>query len=1237
MTPRGKRAANPFRDLVKESSGLGTIREQLDRVEQLLVLRLNQIRTPSISGRSPRDTLIADLDLTTKDYEYIIALLAKQFQSVDQTRQGFTSVFQKYSMTILVSLVGVEATRDNVGFWDAYYNAMKPKRREFLETKVRESLEPLLAQKMLDTFPRNDLGKSRYVHLIALHACLNHQVIDLIVDDLKAFDARADKVSIALDVDDFAQRAKNWLQDRYSKGDSEVILQRLTTVLKDRAEGFFTRIAELYATVENNHGWPDIEFEDNHGLPEPAFAYLKAVLSNSFINKEETEEKGKIVSNSLRRLQLSQTPYLQFDLTESAFKVVIPGGTEVPEEGVNWTITVDQVSSTHNQSYDWSTGRSKAMEIVISAPPKLVRIESEFHEETFDVTDATERGLFLVGRSGRVFTNQRVFGGGTAFLLRAAHTKIQPSGPSRSEFSLKEYGPVAGWTGWSSFESSLSNITKLIITRVTSLGEKSWQITHRGGGEPDWKDGEFYKELRGPDGAVVYKTSPELLLPDDSEDWEIKCSTTDAHGNYWEIDGSWDTDLREQYFKIFEDSDDPWVGQFRISLIRGTSIVATRQYNIIQDLDVDISFEGNSKSQFTVPVHRASRDATKAFVTFKPLSGFIRCPEGSSLISNSVNQTHGTATKFLIESSLDKDLYRLPVTVVAPALTYLIPLREERLRWAGHYSTIDVNQIDSAGDIKVKFPANVHHPRLVFIKTSGSHQDGMAPEEITYFDVSKASGSPMWSIKASKLIESLTDGYNYRLALDWYPCSDREYAKSLESSAQRNQAFRDMKNGRLQRDDREYATLCDIALKPLLDDCWIEGSTLTLKTGRPLLWDPVCKVWPVSSPLSGAREISLSPNNGTFTGELPGDLVGSGALAVEVKDMSFLDIWSEQFPSSASRVADQPTSSLVDNPSVPHPWMYLGNEEMALTHPEIQELWNARFALTGPLSKSSNRSIGLLRAFNTKSQAFLGSHPRTALGQLDKSIIPPDLQIEAFIRSGIVFKSFASATTYGTIHPVPWVGLLQELNDVKTLERDVFHDADTEAEKEESLAYIRDVGNFLLSSWLKGSLDYVDHAIKLPASMAEVKNWKLEEIEKHRLAEAPSLLSREERLAGLAELASHRAEVIKMERLRKTVAILGNKIHLLQYLDTPEIRIAIRDLEFEGENAIRTQSDLWTLAPYISASCALLARMQAHGFIHSDSELIYVKDTWAQIARYAPRLAAYDLVCAEAITLGKNR
>ena len=352
--------------------------------------------------------------------------------------------------------------------------------------------------------------------------------------------------------------------------------------------------------------------------------------------------------------------------------------------------------------------------------------------------------------------------------------------------------------------------------------------------------------------------------------------------------------------------------------------------------------------------------------------------------------------------------------------------------------------------------------------------------------------------------------------------------------------------------------------------------------------------------------------------------------------------WASDLPTPKAIVVDQVECQVPNAPLNPQRWMFDTAADRVLLSNELQDVWTARDRFHAVLDTAPHHFNKRLGDFDIATRAYLIRDPRASLTELNESGIPADRQVEAFVRSRLTLASFSTAITAGDIHREPWIGLIQEMNDVRSLyltNRVAGYNDDEELA--ESRSYLKTTGGHDLWLQFTGAGRGCSVTRQGSLKLAELQYLRNNGSEAFLAAQGAAfqdasggLISVDSRTATQAELVRHRGainavwELPRMYRFAEQWAGL-----ILKTFDDSDLRQTIAELSELPDREILGAEDQWLRAPLVSFVFSFLARGIAHDIIRPLPEFAATIPQWALLARHLPKLTAFDLVTAEAAAL----
>lgn len=1218
----GKRAKT-VRDFVTESEGLGTLTEKLEAAEAALTERAWDLRNLKRRTNDSDPVLVFELDLSTEEYEWLTGLLGEALPGVLSYPKSLERLFAKVPLVFITTLVGNALLSSSPSFWDDYWARLKVRNGDVLYDLLRRELHSTLSRKQLAVFSSADLSGRNYVGTLELHAGIPAR-------DLPAVPAlirEAEEEGIRFRG---AEEFGNWAVGRFtapgSRQDYPVALGHLSAHLPARAVSIFARIHELHDYAREHGGWPaDGEFEGTNGLPEPTFTHLVNLLSG----EQEVPPGPPPIPGEGPEAAL-EDPYLHLDLDLLEFQLVFP--EVAPDqwqdpEPPRWTVFLNEENSVVSPRPDWSHGGYEEHRLALSRPfAQIVVQRPDGTEVKIKGGFGPDRPVLFLRSSGRVRKNQKTLRGREVFAVMPAAAVITARTRKNRSFEYQDLGPVKGWQGWVARHLVTEDV-KTVTVKYRSFRQEYPVPRDK---EAVWdEDDTTIEHLKGTDLQPVHHSIPRITVPEDHSTWLLRYFQLTPSGERVSM-GSYEVEdeLRGRPFDVFDEEDDPWVGRYEVQVYRDSKLIERRTFNLAEGLELKLKFQSaENHGQFRVP-HLSDRGPilSKAFAYFTSArDSQLRHPQEAQQLGEE-NRTR----EFTIASSADPALYCLQVQVDAPRLQYLLPQIEEVARWSDAVETVGFDDLPDTDELQLRFPQHVHDVELM-VTTSKGERWFPVGEKIS---LSRKGNSRVWVCPMSRLKAEMPEAREYRIAATWKPLTIDEHLATRMTKRERQQYLKLAPDKR--RDPRQPggAALFNISKAPLLADARIEGERLELELGRAVSQPLIVWAWQVAAPLAPPVRIPMEGR----TGFLPEELQAKGPLIIDVREEAFLMVWEPESPSARAIAVHQAGLQPEYDPLNPHRWLFAQDSHRDLLGNEIQVVWEARNKLHHVLSRPENQRIRSIANFDRTSRGYLLRDPRISLSELDKSPIPQKRQLEAFIRSGLVFENFSAWHTGGDIHPVPWIGLIQEMNDLRVLTGLRRDDESVAPERAESEHYIREVGGPELWRTFTGisrgaplvqQYAFTDSDLRIVReSGAEPMRESLD-----LSAVGTAVISGDSRIAAQLAWVENRRDLAAVDNLDELFKVTSHWENLIDHLGDEELKRTARTLAHLPEVHRRNDRDNWLYVPYISFVASFLARMRAHDLIRPVHQVEELRHAWAICARYVPELTAFDLILAEASVL----
>lgn len=1200
------------RHIVQELDGLGTLSEQLKAAESYLRERISWVDNRGRRIQLPSPLLAIDLNLSTEEYRWLTEILGQVLDGATRKPVVLRKLFEDYPLVFIAVLTGVALLDSGDSYWSAVWRELHVSDSDRLYQTICQGLPKALQRNRLATFDTADLTGRDYVNLIRLHSGITARDIHPLI---ACYDQVREEPGADTSGEQLSLRISEGPDGRFSDS-----LRNLCRHIPDRSAEFFDRITEVtewYRALEDKTEVRN--FEGTHNLPEPTFTNLLALLGGN------APEATTPAPDKLHRIT---PPHLFLDLEESELRLIFPAvsqqqATELDDLG--WTVILNDRSIRIQPEKDWSTGGFAEYQMPLSSPfSRLQVLHPNGSIDTLVENLGDRRPMLFFHSNGRVLRNQGSLSGQEVITIMPSMARV--TGPSSPK--VQTLGPVYGWQNWEIRSIGLAGVTDLSFNCShfrTSIPVKA----HR---EVTWRDQDsVIAHLRGTDGLAVHSASPRIIIPRSDTRWLLRYSQLLPDGTVLPMDDyEVEDELRGVPFDVFDPADDAWVGRYRVEVFKNGKLHHSRVFNLAEGLELTLTYPKYlSTGSFRAPAPELKEtNLTKVIAKFQAAENAgLRYPQEDFSLRN---QSSGQILR--ITSSTAPEDYFLDTYVLPAQLKFRPELRHHLSKWSTTRTTIDFDDFGE-GDFQISFPQQVHDVCLSFVEM----QPGRAPREAGTAAMSRKGSSNTWAVPMSRIRSSMEKDAQFVIIAQWHTMTERDHVNKRLSDREQKAWWRQSQN---EREDPRLrtmprSTLAVVTKHPLITGATVDDHIITLELGRSASQQLEAWVWSVHAPLDAPVKLDL---NG-LTGTLPRDHQLHGPLIIEAREKEFLSRWTPTTPSAAAVIANQ-DSHLEPHldPLINHRWLFASTNSAQLRPREIRTVWEARDALHHVLSVKENRKFPSIKAFDDATSDHLLADPRISLDELDRSSIPSEAHFEAFIRSGLGTHSFATAETGGDIHGVPWIGLIQEMNDLRVLRARSSADSAVVDERAESKSYIQDVGGQDLWTMFNGGV----HGVPLvqqhypgPADIQLVRDHSIDSL-REQMAISPSedgFISGNSRLNAQLEWLQNRRDLMKVTQLRELFTATSEWENLIDHLGDPGLKVTARQLFTAAEEQYRRAEDNWLYAPYVSFVLSMLSRMTAHGFIRPIEHLRTLRHVWATCARSVPALTGFDLVVAEAKVL----
>lgn len=1208
MTTQGKHA-QPTRDFSGEIKEYQTLADRLSAAEAFIGARVWEYRDRD-------NTLFIDLDLPSEEYELHLSLLRDALSTEQFIPQNTENLYEQIPLVFLSSLVHHALTSETTDFWPSYFASLKVANPEFLRGLIQRDLEALLDRKKLENFKNTELA-NRYVNKIRLHAGIPALELPPLIDRIQA-DRRHDASLTIEDADEYAKRLVKELQEAKGKASRLQTIRTLALALPERMSGLIARLFEFVVDIESLDEPPSVEdLKGMQFLPELMLRQALSHLSGG-AGADETD------SGSLS-FELPE-PKLFLDPESLELKVIIPATQEstYPDSEAVWTIVVDGARQVFEQERDWATGGWAELECVLTHPYRELLVIGPGNT-VFKMESAalTKRDYLLFRADGWLYANQNTLSKAETLLLSPAGTNVQLTGKGR----VNRRGQVAGWPRWVVRAIAAGDTGRLSIDFGRTKANLEVKVS---------REAIFDVEkavipwVFSSDSRPVLSASPTVWIPEGKESWVLCYYQLFNNERILLDEYPVEDSLKGTAFDVFDRANDPWVGRYEVQVFRDGKHQSTNTFNMAEDLTVELSYENwAQRGHFRSPDPKAkSFSLTKATAAFGENGGRrLAIGKNSVAISSSIQ-----SQTVRVASAYDRQQYFLDVVIRPPAMSYSIPEKDARMKWYIEPVAFSFDDLDDIGEFQLKFPQTVYDPQLSLVPMTGNKAH--SPTAIA---LRKGSRANTWVLDVAQLKQQMKKAATYILAAQWYISSYEEWARGrfprATAASLRDRAYKDERNP-------AYSTVAQINKDPLLKAATVNDDNLKLSWGREIKKKVDLRVWSISDPLAPATSLVASGDSV----ELPEDLCDGSTLIVEAKEQEFLSTWNPARPTKKAVIVNG--LSPLFNPLAKqrgNRWLFAPVQNHQLMGSEMSTVWQIRDRFHAVLDSASTNETNGLGALAQTTKTYLENNPRVSVNTLSESAIEESRQLSAYIRANLADKSLSVWATAGDIHPVPWIGLLQEMSDVRVLTSRLKTEAARE-ELQESLDFIKEVGGDFVFKTMNGvdtPFTLIDRCFitddLLKVFRAQGIKAVLDALRAANAEEQHALVSTENYSNALMQLMNNTVRLNQIEALPHAWEWLRSHEHLIDYLRNRDLLKAVSTLADLPASHRENAEDNWMYVPYVSFVSALLARAEANQILRPIPGGESARDAWSAVAEVAPKLAAIDIVLAEAFVLGHKQ
>lgn len=1214
------RHRKPSVDFIAKAQQFSQVEERLASAEHSLF----EIERNLDSSPPPR--MFFELGIRPSELDWISTELGEGIRSCRKRGHDETKLLNRFSRLTVAALVnaGHNTSRDN-SFWPVFWEQIDVPKSPELAAFIRSKLRTWMKVFQLEVFDNISLGNAEYVMRITLHVGIPSSEMKELVMDSK---------TLLVDDDDptDGDREGKLLVKRYAAQGSPRTLSRFSTHKPDLATYMFARVVEYVHYSQVVEDWYTTkEFEGTNGLPESTFNDLRQFL-----------HQGELTASPSRRTQQKvseEQPHLKLDPDAGKVVLVLPA---VPDEGDNLSWIIDAGHDTFHiePRFENSHRQFRREEVVLTTPTRQIHVTKSTTGETNSLRFmGADFPVAFFGPDFSFCDDQQLISRNSLFALAPVNTKFTSAdGPDNN--LVGEELQFITWRDWRVYTlENLLEVRAVAIQIQDSKGDVSRSTTRgiRSSGTrgPEWNDQvETVTDALGSDMGRIYSESPRITLPQDDAQWDLRISYLSLLGEkslVLEYE-----DLQEfagEEFSIFDDSfGEPWVGRFLIELIKDGLVVDQKSFNIAEGLKINVSYA--SADSFRYPdINLASNRYGKVY--FEAMSNFEKPIHVPFTGTKAIGDTEESEL-FVVSSP---EGYELEVQLVPKLLRFSIDRTDIPHSWNTFPCIIPSRYVDDSGQVKIQFPRRVEGAVVLLVA------DSRARNKLVKIPMQARRNRHLFAVPVSELKSAFgAEVHSLTLSVGWYNQTVRELWTSQKKSRQTSNGadsfaqFEKAYNSFLLSPSASNSTIMQLSSSVFSGTAGIKDSTVSLygsTLGKSTLRG---HLWPITAANAKPQTISFDANE---QATLPESLIGAGPLALEItaQDRSYQN-HIPTIPTGRAIIINQPGYFIepMDDGSG-NLWGLSYKLSGISTAPtaspnEFVDLWE-RLAPLRNIDFRSHAARIVLENLEKFCQRSFDQDPRAILEALGRSNVRVELQIGLSIRFGLFHHIFRNQQdTLDEFHPVPWVGVLGEMNDLVALSYSG-HSSRRSVEFSDSLQFVQETGGEPLSEILGGSYateqEFVERVLGDVSYCIMLEDYSqtisgLSDINSERLLTDEVAIRH-----GWAELLRNREEI---ERIHGLKYLKDLAIKLIPNIEQPEVHSYATRLSRFAEEHSDPHTNLWTWVPTISVVLSHVSRCHAHG-VSGAFERFYKLESgtlrrWAAIAALCPTMTTNDLLREDA-------
>ncbi|MDN6199425.1 hypothetical protein [Corynebacterium flavescens] len=1180
-------------------------------------------------NKKEQPLMFFQLGLRPETLDWISSELGKGIE--DRRRRGIdaTKTLDRYSRLTVAALVnaGTQTTRDN-SFWPIFWEQLGMSESSDLAAHIRRNLHTWMKRLHLDVFDGVNLGSSKYVTQVTLHAGIPTSEMGQLVADSKSL--------LAVDDDPAdGDREGKLLVNKYISEKSPRTLFRLSSLKPELASFLFARTVEyVYYSQIKDDWYTDKNFEGTNGLPAKTFAELRQFLA---------QQDATVVSRANRaRTDAQQQPHLKLDPDAGKILLVLPAVPDEDEDLV-WSVDAGFDNFHIEPSIDLYTGCFARKEISISSPTPEISVTDSLSQETTTLPlMAADFPVAFFQADFQYCPNQQELSRNSLFALAPANTEFSDESGQRDDLVAEEL-QFSSWYDWRVYHLvGLRDCGGLKVS-VSDGPNRETRSTSRnvrasGSRDPEWNlDVSKVDEALGSDMGPVYRESPLLKLPHNQHAcWAMRISYCPVGGEKSFIEEREDLEeyAGEEIVVFHDEYEDAWVGRYCVEILKDGLICEKQFFNMAEGLRLKMNYQQSVPFR-TPDINVAANRYNKAYYEASYTPGKVINIPFTGV--KAVGDTEETAS-FKISSA---EGYELDLQVVPKTMRFSIDRTDVPHTWSTFPSAVPMRSLADSGQVKVRFPSRIDGNVTLFVV------DGRSKSKAVSLPMQARRNRRLFTVPVHELKQAFgTEVSSFVLAVVWYPLSvqqmwdsEKKLFRGGSRAKKQTSAFLEFKekyDANALSANLKRSSLFQVSDSPYTGRAVIDGTTIDLLdpvSGRETLRG---YVWPLTQ--ANVKPITVCFDS-KQKARLPEEFQDAGPLVVEItKEISAYRVQPPKAPSdSALVVAQDGFYANGENDEnllgLSFKLSSLGGATIAQPREQL-ELWE-RLSPLCDLSLESPDARTISRQVRGLCERSFVVDPRSSLEALGRSNVRVEHQVGLAIQFGLFSCTFENhADTLDEFHPVPWVGVLGEINDVATIASTVGFSR-REGEFAQSADFIESAGGPALISILGGAChtdqEFASKIVE-DVALSIVHEDFAATIEGLSDINARRLLTDEVALRhGWAELLRNRSRIDLIPNLRD---LKNRALHLSANIGSPELSSYVSSLRSFAEDYGDARTGLWPWAPFISAVMAHSVRSYAHGVAGAHEKFTnptpWELRPWASLARMCPTLITNDLLREEA-------